>query len=213
MVLAATVDHVGFPQISETMHLASILLLSCLWSTITRSTPQEKKCHKKGHSIYIHGRRQSFCLYPVPLIRAIPALLFLALSPMHSFTLHRINQLVCDKMPRPEFTFPSWLPGFLSYCECPGTNVSPRCLFETIKVAMVLTRIDLFVSPQYLCLLLMLFCLWSPSSLSIVTSLQVCRDALRFHCTPNSFIIKTTPGLEITLVACNLLAGVILIAM
>ncbi|KAI0282543.1 hypothetical protein BGY98DRAFT_89357 [Russula aff. rugulosa BPL654] len=32
-----------------------------------------------------------------------------------SFTLHRIGQFVCDKLPRPKFTYPSWLPGFLSY--------------------------------------------------------------------------------------------------
>ena len=39
---------------------------------------------------------------------------------MHAipFTLHRIGQLVCDKAPRPGFTYPSWLPGFLNYCEC-----------------------------------------------------------------------------------------------
>ncbi|KAN0107126.1 hypothetical protein V8E52_010433 [Russula decolorans] len=34
------------------------------------------------------------------------------LSPSY---LHRVNQLVCDKMLRPGFTYPSWLPGFLFY--------------------------------------------------------------------------------------------------
>ena len=41
-----------------------------------------------------------------------------------SFTLRRIGQFVCDKLPRPKFTYPSWLPGFLSYCE--SINVASR---------------------------------------------------------------------------------------
>ncbi len=40
-----------------------------------------------------------------------------------SFTLRRTGQLVCDKMPRLEFTYPSWLPGFLSYCESKNARV------------------------------------------------------------------------------------------
>src|SRR6267154_818597 len=42
------------------------------------------------------------------------------LFPSH---LRRIKQLVCDKMPRPGFTYPSWLPGFLSYCESRNRDV------------------------------------------------------------------------------------------
>lgn len=59
---------------------------------------------------------------------------------MHFFTLHRINQLVCDKMlPRSEFTFPSWLPGFLSYREF---------MEHALNYRDPITDQDLFVSPR-----------------------------------------------------------------
>ncbi|KAH9985580.1 hypothetical protein BJV77DRAFT_108916 [Russula vinacea] len=68
------------------------------------------------HSIYIRLRRSGFLSIQSPHLCAVVYCPHWCMS----FTLHRVNQLVCDKMlppwlPRPKFTFPSWLPGFLSY--------------------------------------------------------------------------------------------------
>jgi hypothetical protein len=99
-----------------------VSLLSRLWSTATRSTPQEK-CHRKvQHSVYIlrmgGGSNPSVFFYPIPSNLCHPcAVVYCSRMRLLALHLHRISQLVCDKMPRPELTFPSWLPGFLSYCE------------------------------------------------------------------------------------------------
>ena len=75
--------------------------------------PQQKK---GTPSRFIRGGRSVRPPYPskIPLC----AVILLLSTGAFLHPLHRIGQLVCDKMmPRLESTFPSWLPGFLSYCE------------------------------------------------------------------------------------------------
>lgn len=115
------VDLVSFLRFIETMPLG----LLCGRRSPIPHGPHPKKRHttdipwpqqKREHQVDLYVEGGLFAPYPskIPLCAVI--LLLSAGAFLHP--LHRISQLVCDKMmPRLEFTFPSWLPGFLSYCE------------------------------------------------------------------------------------------------